>query len=95
VLLGAKPELHRWLRTIEREELLATIRLLLISVVALPVLPDRGYGPWGMLNPYRIWWMVVLVAAGPRRVSSRSGSWVTIAGPSSAPWSAGSYRRPW
>jgi len=18
--------------------------------------PDRGYGPWGMLNPYRIWW---------------------------------------
>jgi uncharacterized membrane protein (DUF4010 family) len=46
VLLGAKPELHRWLRTIEREELLATIRLLLISVVALPVLLDRGYGPW-------------------------------------------------
>jgi uncharacterized membrane protein (DUF4010 family) len=46
VLLGAKPELHRWLRTIEREELLATIRPLLISVVALPVLPtgatDRG-----------------------------------------------------
>jgi uncharacterized membrane protein (DUF4010 family) len=63
MLLGAKPELHRWLRTIEREELLATFRLLLISVVALPVLPDRGFGPWGVLNPYRIWWMVVLVAA--------------------------------
>ena len=29
----------------------------------LPVLPDQGFGPWQALNPYRIWWMVVLVAA--------------------------------
>jgi uncharacterized membrane protein (DUF4010 family) len=43
--------------------LLATFRLALISVVLLPVLPDRGYGPWGAFNPYHIWWMVVLVAA--------------------------------
>jgi uncharacterized membrane protein (DUF4010 family) len=63
LLLGAKPELHDLVRAIEREELLATIRLLLISVVLLPILPDRGYGPWHSLNPYRIWWMVVLVAS--------------------------------
>ncbi len=62
MLLGFKPELHGLLRKIEREELLATIRLLLISVVLLPVLPDRGFGPWEVLNPYKIWWMVVLVA---------------------------------
>jgi uncharacterized membrane protein (DUF4010 family) len=30
--------------------------------VLLPVLPDQGYGPWQALNPYRIWWMVVLIA---------------------------------
>ncbi len=63
ILLGFKPELHRFLQQIVREELEATLRLLLISVVVLPILPDRGLGPWQALNPYRIWWMVVLVAA--------------------------------
>jgi uncharacterized membrane protein (DUF4010 family) len=62
LLLGVKPELHGLVRSIEREELLGTIRLLLISVVLLPILPNRGFGPWQALNPYRIWWMVVLVA---------------------------------
>jgi uncharacterized membrane protein (DUF4010 family) len=63
LLLGVKPELHGLLQRIRREELLATIRLLLISVVILPVLPDRGFGPYAAFNPYRLWWMVVLVAA--------------------------------
>ena len=62
VLLSLKPTLHRWLRHIAAEELYAALKLLLISVVLLPVLPDRGYGPWGVLNPYHIWWMVVLIA---------------------------------
>lgn len=61
-LLSLKPTLHRWLRNIEAEEFYAALKLLLISVVLLPVLPDRGYGPWGVLNPYHIWWMVVLIA---------------------------------
>jgi uncharacterized membrane protein (DUF4010 family) len=34
-----------------------------ISVVLLPVLPNRGYGPWQAVNPYQLWWMVVLIAA--------------------------------
>jgi uncharacterized membrane protein (DUF4010 family) len=63
MLLGFKPELHGLIRKIDRRELLATFRLLLISLVMLPVLPDRGYGPLSALNPYQIWWMVVLVAA--------------------------------
>ncbi|HTQ23666.1 MAG TPA: MgtC/SapB family protein [Candidatus Binataceae bacterium] len=63
LLLGFKPELHSILRRIERSELLATLRLLLISVVLLPVLPNAGFGPWQAFNPYRTWWMVVLVAA--------------------------------
>jgi len=62
LLLGFKPELHRLLQRIERQELLDTLRLLLISVVLLPILPDRGFGPWQVFNPYRLWWMVVLVA---------------------------------
>ena len=62
VLLSLKPTLHRWLKNLSSEEFYAALKLLLISVVLLPVLPDQGYGPWGVLNPYHIWWMVVLIA---------------------------------
>jgi uncharacterized membrane protein (DUF4010 family) len=63
LLLSSKPTLHRWLGTLSREELAAGLQLLLLSVVVLPLLPDQGYGPWQALNPHRIWWMVVLIAA--------------------------------
>lgn len=63
ILLGMKPVLHRWVGALEQKELRAGLKLLLISVVLLPVLPNQGYGPWNALNPYEIWWMVVLIAA--------------------------------
>lgn len=62
LLLGMKTALHGWVRRIEYVELVAVLQLLLISVVMLPVLPDRGFGPWQALNPREIWWMVVLIA---------------------------------
>lgn len=60
-LLSTKPILHRWLRNIEAEEVYAGIKLLIISVIFLPLLPNEAYGPWNALNPYWIWWMVVLI----------------------------------
>jgi len=61
-LLGLKPMLHSWLEHMEQRELYAIFKMLLISVVLLPILPNAGYGPWGALNPYEIWLMVVLIA---------------------------------
>jgi uncharacterized membrane protein (DUF4010 family) len=61
-LLGAKPMLHAWVQRVERRELFAALQLLLISAVVLPLAPDRDFGPYGALNPYQIWWMVVLIA---------------------------------
>lgn len=61
-LLGFKPLLHGWMKKLAQQELEATLQLLLISVVILPILPDQGYGPWAAFNPYHIWWMVVLIA---------------------------------
>jgi len=63
LLLSIKPVLHRFLRKLERIELYAVLKMLLISVVILPVLPDRTFDPWNALNPYQLWWMVVLIAA--------------------------------
>jgi uncharacterized membrane protein (DUF4010 family) len=62
-LLAVKSRLHGWIARIRRLELTAAIELAIISVVVLPILPDRGYGPGGVLNPYALWWAVVLVAA--------------------------------
>lgn len=63
VLLDMKKQLHGWIAKLDQLELQAALKLLVISVVLLPVLPDQGYGPGGVLNPYAIWWMVVLIAA--------------------------------
>lgn len=61
-LLGYKPTLHRWLRNISRKEIYAWTKLLVISVVLLPLLPNEGFGPWDAFNPYWVWWMVVLIS---------------------------------
>lgn len=61
-LLGFKPVLHGWLERIGEGELRAALKFLLISVVVLPNLPDRGFGPWEALNPREIWTMVVVIA---------------------------------
>lgn len=61
-LLNLKPTLHNWLKKIELKEIYAWIKLLIISVIFLPLLPNQGFGPWDALNPYWIWWMVVLIS---------------------------------
>lgn len=62
LLLTYKDVLHGWLGRIRYPELTAGIKLLLMTVVLLPLLPNQGYGPWQALNPYVIWWMIVLIA---------------------------------
>lgn len=76
-LLGAKDTLHGWVRRLELLELRAAIKLLLISVVLLPVLPNQGYGPEEALNPYKLWLLVVMVAA----ISFSGYFAIKIAGP--------------
>ncbi len=62
VLLNLRGWLHRSLSALSVEEFESALWLLLIAVVLLPLLPDTGLGPWAALNPYRIGWMVVLIA---------------------------------
>jgi uncharacterized membrane protein (DUF4010 family) len=62
LLLNLKPTLHRWLQLIQYRELSAALQLLVLSVVIAPLLPNAGYGPYAALNPFLLWWAVVLVA---------------------------------
>ena len=62
VLLVAKPRLEAASRALSEAEMWAALELAVISAIVLPLLPDEGYGPWGALNPYEIWLVVVLVS---------------------------------
>ncbi|MGM0690461.1 MAG: MgtC/SapB family protein [Pseudomonadota bacterium] len=63
MILDNKEEIHGLLQKLEARELDAALKLLLITAVMLPLLPNEGFGPGGVLNPYQIWWMVVLIAS--------------------------------
>jgi uncharacterized membrane protein (DUF4010 family) len=61
VLLHFKGELHGAVARLGATDLKAIMQFALISLVILPVLPNRAYGPFAVLNPRNIWWMVVLI----------------------------------
>jgi uncharacterized membrane protein (DUF4010 family) len=61
-LLYFKTELHDVSRRLTRQDIVSFLQFALITFVVLPVLPDEGYGPYGKLNPYTIWLMVVLTS---------------------------------
>jgi uncharacterized membrane protein (DUF4010 family) len=62
LLLSQKTQLRDFSARVSRDDVIATLKFLVVAVVVLPVLPDAGYGPWGALNPFLIGLMVVLVA---------------------------------
>ena len=62
-LLAARPALHGLVARIEREDIYAALKFVVVSAVVLPLLPNQAYGPWEVLNPFRVWLMVVFVSA--------------------------------
>lgn len=62
VLLYFKTELHGITRSLTRRDLISFLQFAVLSLVILPLLPNQNYGPFEALNPYRIWWMVVLIS---------------------------------
>lgn len=61
-LLVSKNRIHRFARDIMTEvELEDAIKFLVVAFVILPLLPDRGLGPYGILNPEKVWLLVVLL----------------------------------
>ena len=64
VLLSVKPETHRFASLLTREDIYATLKFAVVSVIVLPVLPNQSYGPppFDVLNPYNIWLMVVFIS---------------------------------
>jgi len=61
-ILAYKKRLHRFVETLGWQDVYAGLRLLIATFIALPLLPDRPIDPWGALNPYELWLLVILIS---------------------------------
>ena len=61
VLLHLKGPMHRFVNMMGDRDMTALMQFVVITLIVLPLLPNRTYGPYQVLNPYDIWRMVVLI----------------------------------
>jgi len=61
-VLAYKEPLHGVVSKLGRDDIFAILRLLVASFIVLPLLPNRTLDPWGALNPYSLWLLVVLIS---------------------------------
>jgi len=62
-VLAYKEPLHGFVGKLGWDDVFAGLRLLIASFIALPLLPDRPVDPWGALNPYQLWLLVILISS--------------------------------
>jgi len=62
ILLYFKAQLRGIATRLEARDWISMLQFGVLSLVILPILPNEEIGPFGALNPYQIWWMVVLIS---------------------------------
>jgi len=60
--LTLKIPLHKFAGKVSEEDLYATLKLAVITIIVLPLLPNETVGPLNILNPRMIWLMVIFVS---------------------------------
>jgi len=87
LLLNAKKPLHDFANKISTEDIIATVKFAVISLMVLPFLPDRAFGPPGIevLNPHTIWLFVVFISG----IGFVSYVLIKIIGPGKGIWLTG------
>ena len=61
LLLHLKEPMEGFATRLTQADVKSVMQFAAIALVVLPVLPNRTYGPYGVLNPFEIWLMVVLI----------------------------------
>lgn len=61
--LSMKLQLHSFAGKVNAQDIYATLKLAIITLIILPLLPDKPIGPLNVLNPRLIWYMVILVSS--------------------------------
>ncbi len=62
VILYSRSVLHQFARHLKKEEIRGTLVFAVIALVILPFLPNKGYGPSELFNPFLTWLMVVFIS---------------------------------
>lgn len=62
VLLAYKKPLHDLVGRLLWDDVLVGLRFLLATFIVLPLLPDEAIDPWGAINPYKLWLLVLLIS---------------------------------
>ncbi len=62
-VLAYKQPLHGFVARLGWDDVYAGLRLLIATFIALPLLPDRPVDPWGAINPYALWLLVILISS--------------------------------
>jgi uncharacterized membrane protein (DUF4010 family) len=61
-LLAVKPSLKTFTGKISHEDIYATLKFAIITIIILPFLPNRTFGPLNVFNPAETWLLVILVS---------------------------------
>ena len=62
IILYSRTMLHQFAQHLKKEEMRSTLLFAVIAFVILPFLPNQGYGPHQLFNPYLTWLMVVFIS---------------------------------
>jgi len=64
LLLALRDWLHALARRIEPADVKATLQFAIVTLIVLPLVPDQTFGPGTLdvINPHKIWLMVVLIS---------------------------------
>jgi uncharacterized membrane protein (DUF4010 family) len=62
-VLIVREDLHAWVKKITLAEFQSVLVLLAMTLIALPIVPDRAMGPRGGVNPREIWIIAIVLAS--------------------------------
>ncbi|MBI2395683.1 MAG: MgtC/SapB family protein [Deltaproteobacteria bacterium] len=61
-LLALKRALHGFIATVSTDDVYATAKFVVLAAVVLPTLPNRAFGPFGAINPFKVGMLTALIA---------------------------------
>jgi uncharacterized membrane protein (DUF4010 family) len=83
LVLQFKKPMHGMVERLGSDDLATIARFVLITLVILPILPDRTFGPYEVFNPFETWLLVVLIVSinlggyvALRLIGASAGGWI-------------------
>lgn len=62
MFLSLKIQFHTFVGKVSSDDIFATLKFAVLTIIILPLLPDRTFGPLDVLNPRLVWYMVIFIS---------------------------------